>query len=134
MAAALWGILGAGWSVAAESKSQAAPSRDTPNSLAPSTTKGPFYSLSENELRARKLARGVCNVILCPGEIPNQMFQEAYNTSPLSGSVVGAGKGVAKGAKRLVIGAWEILTFYHPGANYYQPYVEPEVVFQEYLH
>jgi len=105
-----------------------------PSSASPSTTKGPFYYQSENELRMRKLARGAANIGLCVAEIPNQMFQEAYKTSPVTGIFVGAVKGVVKGAKRLVIGAWEVATFYHPTRNYYAPYVEPEVVFQEYLH
>lgn len=97
-----------------------------------SRTKGPYYGLSENELRARKLARGVANVGLCVAEIPNQAFQEAYRTSPITGTVVGAGKGLWKGIKRLAIGTWEIATFYVPGANNYEPYIEPEVVFMEY--
>lgn len=99
-----------------------------------STTKGPYYNDSENELRARKLMRGVANVTLCVAEIPNQAFQEAYRTSPVTGAVVGAGKGVYKGLKRFCIGFWEIATFYLPLKNNYQPYIEPEVVFMEYTH
>ena len=99
-----------------------------------STTKGPYYYHNTYELKARKLARGIANVTLCVAEIPNQMFQEAYNSSLVSGAVVGAWKGLVKGGARLAIGTWEILTFYHPGNNHYQPYIEPEVVFQEYLH
>lgn len=97
-------------------------------------TIGPYYYLSENELRTRKLARGVANVGLCVAEIPNQMFQEAHKTSSVTGSVVGFFKGIGKGTKRLAIGAWEIATFYHPTGNHYQPYVQPEVVFMEYQH
>jgi len=99
-----------------------------------STTKGPYYDRSLHELKARKLARGVANVTLCVAEIPNQMFQEAYKTSPVSGGVVGIWYGVKKGSARFAIGLWEIATFYHPGRNNYQPYIEPEVVFGEYLH
>ena len=39
-----------------------------------------------------------------------------------------------KGVQRFVIGIWEIATFYAPLKNNYQPYVEPEVVFMEYIH
>ena len=105
-----------------------------PDSLVPSTSKGPYYYQSENELRARKLMRGAANMLLCVAEVPNQMFQEAYRTSPVTGVVVGAFKGAWKGVQRLGIGAWEVLTFYHPTKNHYQPYIQPEVVFQEYLH
>jgi putative exosortase-associated protein (TIGR04073 family) len=108
-----------------------------PNRIEPSTTKGPYYYASENELRARKLARGVANVGLAVFELPNQMFQEAHRTSPISGAVVGLGKGVVKGAKRFAVGIWEIATFYHKGKGKYgnyKPIIKPEVVFQEYLH
>lgn len=99
-----------------------------------SSTKGPYYYQSTCELKARKLARGLANVTLCVAEIPNQMFIHAYKTSPVSGAICGIWDGVKKGGKRLAIGTWEIVTFYHPGSNYYQPYIEPEVVFGEYIH
>ena len=99
-----------------------------------STTKGPQYGFSEGELRARKLARGFANVTLAVAEIPNQGFREAYRTSPVTGFVIGAGKGVYKGLKRFVIGFWEMATFYAPLENKYEPYIEPEVVFMEYIY
>jgi putative exosortase-associated protein (TIGR04073 family) len=100
----------------------------------PSMTKGPFYDESSAELKARKLARGFCNVTMCLAEIPNGMFQEAYRTSPVTGSVIGFGKGLVKGSKRFAIGLWEMVTFYSPGRTNYEPYIEPEVIFQDYLH
>jgi putative exosortase-associated protein (TIGR04073 family) len=106
----------------------------TPNARVNTSTKGPFYDYSEGELRMRKFARGVANVFLCVAEIPNQMFKEAYRTSPVTGVVVGAGKGVVAAGKRLAIGLWETVTFFNPGTNHYQPLIEPEVVLQEYLH
>jgi len=102
--------------------------------VTPSTTKGPYYAHSENELRARKLARGVANLAFGPAEIPNQMFREAASTSPITGMVVGAGKGLWKGAKRMMIGTWEIATFYAPLKNKYEPYIKPEVVFGDLMH
>lgn len=105
----------------------------SPNSVEGSTTKGPYYEHSENELRARKLARGFANVTLAVAEIPNQAFQEAYRTSPVSGAIIGAGKGVVMGVKRFAIGLWEMATFYAP-INNYKPYIEPEVVFMEHEH
>lgn len=104
------------------------------NHIEASTTKGPFYEHSENELRSRKLFRGIANIGLCVAEVPNQAFREAYRTSPITGTVVGAGKGVWKGLKRLAIGTWEVATFYAPMKNNYEPYIQPEVVFMEDLH
>lgn len=99
-----------------------------------SSTKGPMYYHNEYELKVRKLCRGVANVVLSPAEIPNQMFREAYQSSPGSGMVIGFFKGIGKGAKRIAIGTWEIATFYCPASNHYQPFVEPEVVLMEYVH
>lgn len=100
-----------------------------------SSTKGPFYSQSTAELRSRKLCRGLANIFLCVAEIPNQMFQQAYETSPVTGAVVGAWDGLKKGGERLAVGTWEVLTFcFDTQKNNYQPIVEPEVVFMEYLH
>ena len=107
---------------------------DSPHSITPSTTKGFYYNMNEYELRTRKLCRGLANVGLCVAEIPNQMFREAYRSSPISGAVVGAWKGVVMGGKRLAIGMWEIATFYAPTKNNYQPYIEPEVVMLDYMH
>ncbi len=104
------------------------------STLEPSTTRGPYYYYSENELRTRKFFRGAGNVVLCVAEVPNQMFLEAYRTSPVTGIVVGAGKGVVRGGKRFMIGWLEMFTFYHPGKNHYQPIIQPEVVFMDYIH
>jgi putative exosortase-associated protein (TIGR04073 family) len=92
-------------------------------------TKGPFYEQAPYEKKVRKFTRGFLNVFLSPAEIPNQAFLEARRTSPFSGGVVGAGKGVVKGAQRVMIGFWEMATFYAPMKNNYQPYIEPEIVF-----
>lgn len=97
-------------------------------------TIGPYYDGSNGEKRMHKLCRGVANVGLCVAEIPNQMFKEVHKTSPVTGILVGGVKGVCRGGERLLIGAWEIATFYHPTGNNYQPYIEPEVVTMEYLH
>jgi putative exosortase-associated protein (TIGR04073 family) len=105
-----------------------------PMSLMPSSTKGPFYGQSEGEKKMRKLVRGFANVTLCLAEIPNQAFQEAYRTSPVTGTIVGAAKGVVKGGKRFLVGLWEMATFYHPTGTNYEPVIEPEVVFQEFQH
>ena len=117
------------------SVSEAAASAQSPDEpFYASRTKGPFYAQSGVELRARKLARGVANVGLGWAEIPNHAFREAARTSPITGAVVGAGKGLYKGLKRTLIGAWEIVTFYSPGVTNFEPYIEPEVVFMEYVH
>jgi putative exosortase-associated protein (TIGR04073 family) len=103
-------------------------------SVVPSSTKGPYYGQSEGEKRFRKLIRGFANVTLCIAEVPNQAFQQAYRTSPVTGFVIGAWKGFIKGGKRFLVGWWEMFTFYHPTGNQYEPIIQPEVIFQEYRH
>lgn len=129
-----WAVMAAFALAMAGAPAFAEPQAAPDSTIMPSTTKGPYYDHSENELRARKLARGVANIGLCVAEIPNQAFQEAYKTSPITGTVVGIFKGAWKGAKRLAVGTWEVLTFFHPTKNNYKPYIEPEVVFMEYQH
>ena len=96
-----------------------------------SRTQGPYYAGSEGELRVRKLMRGLANVTLGVFEIPNHAFMEAYRTTPISGAIRGSVKGLVKGAKRMLIGVWEVATFYAPMKNNYEPYIEPEVVLME---
>jgi putative exosortase-associated protein (TIGR04073 family) len=103
-------------------------------SFTPSSTKGPYYGQSVGEKRFRKLIRGFANVTLCIAEVPNQAFQQAYRSSPVTGFIIGAWNGFIKGGKRFLIGWWEMFTFYHPAGNYYEPFVEPEIIFQEYQH
>lgn len=114
--------------LAAEMADESSGQRSDQVYVSRSGTKGPFYHINETEKRVRKLCRGVANVTLCAAEVPVQMFRESYRSSPITGSITGAGKGVVKGAQRLVVGCWEIVTFYHPMKNDYAPYIEPEIV------
>jgi putative exosortase-associated protein (TIGR04073 family) len=107
---------------------------DQPHSIGPSTTKGPYYHQSEAEQRCRKMFRGFANIFFSIAEIPNQMFREAYSTSPVCGATVGAFKGVGKGAQRIVVGLIEVVTFFHPLGKNYEPIIEPEVVFMDENH
>lgn len=124
----------AGPAISGEVEVKVAPAPVGTGDIYASTTKGPYYYHNEYELKARKLVRGVCNIVLCPAEVPNQMFREAYKSSPVPGAFVGFFKGIVKGTKRLAIGTWEVATFYFPGSNHYQPYIDPEVVMMEYMH
>jgi putative exosortase-associated protein (TIGR04073 family) len=76
-----------------------------------STTTGPYYDNNCNELRSRKLMRGVANVTLAVGEIPAGAFREAYATSPVTGAVVGGFHGALVAVQRIGIGLFEIVTF-----------------------
>lgn len=99
----------------------------------PTPGRGPFYGITENDLRARKLARGVANVVFCIAEIPNQMMQEAHRTTVVTGSLVGAFKGTGRAVQRFAIGLWEVATFFHPGSTNYEPFIEPEIVMMEWV-
>ena len=107
---------------------------DQPHSITPSTTKGPYYHQSVSERRGRKMSRGLANVLFSIAEVPNQMFREAYATSPVCGATVGVFKGVERGAQRLVVGFIEIVTFFHPLGKNYEPIIEPEVVLMDANH
>lgn len=83
-----------------------------PSEISPTT--GPLYERNCNELRSRKLFRGIANVTLALGEIPAGAFREAYATSPVTGTVVGGANGVVTAVRRIGLGVFEIMTFPFP--------------------
>ncbi|MCH8333328.1 hypothetical protein IIC65_05295 [Candidatus Sumerlaeota bacterium] len=76
----------------------------------------------------------IASFLLHPGFPGDVTWSPHMMTMVKVGALVGAVKGTYKGAKRIVIGLWEVATFYAPMNNYYQPYIEPEVVMMEHLH
>ncbi len=76
---------------------------------------------------ARKLGRGVANVITSPFEIPKTVTDTYYKELGVAESIfLGIPKGIATMIKRLAVGAFEIVTFPFPVPEGYQPVMEPE--------
>lgn len=73
-----------------------------------------------------KLGRGIVNVYLCWVEIPRSIAIEWERTDPVTGTVVGAIKGIGWGFARFATGVFEVYTFPFPVPGNYEPMIEPE--------
>lgn len=73
--------------------------------------RGPLYGTTYPSKISGKLVSGVANILFCWCEIPIEINREIQNTDPLTGSVVGLGKGLAFTGQRLGLGAVDAITF-----------------------
>ncbi|MBI2884917.1 MAG: exosortase system-associated protein, TIGR04073 family [Candidatus Omnitrophica bacterium] len=70
-----------------------------------------------------KLGRGASNVVTCWIEIPKNFHLGMQETNPVTGMFGGLLKGFGMAATRLVIGAYEVVTFPIPvPGSYASPY------------
>lgn len=82
----------------------------------------------KDETQTRKLSRGLSNVFLGWLEIPYQVGKSTKELDPISGALVGGLRGVAYTGSRMVVGAYEVVTFWNPRPAEYKPVIEPEFV------
>ena len=76
---------------------------------------------------ARKLSRGVANIVTSPFEIPKNVTETYYKELAIHDSIfLGIPKGIAMMVQRLAVGAFETVTFPFPVPEGYRPVVEPE--------
>lgn len=79
----------------------------------------------------KKLGRGLCNIIMCPFEIPEQMSRVNSSDGPMAGLTWGLVKGVAMTGVRAVVGVYETVTFPIPLPKDYAPILkDPEFFFE----
>lgn len=75
-----------------------------------------------------KLGRGIHDTLFCFGELPYQMSRTHEVHGVLGAATVGVVKGVGRTIGRLVVGVFEIGTFYWPQ----EPILEPEFFFEDF--
>jgi len=80
---------------------------------------------------SRKLVRGVSNIALGWWELPRQVKKTFQEDGVGMGLTVGPLKGIGMTLVRMLAGAGETLTFPAPYPGFYDPYFEPEFVWQE---
>ncbi|MDP3723741.1 MAG: exosortase system-associated protein, TIGR04073 family [Candidatus Omnitrophota bacterium] len=87
--------------------------------------------LLEGHTAGDKLVRGAANLFLGVLEVPRNIHNvtQAEN-SVLQGWTIGLGKGVGYTVLRMVVGAYEIVTFPFPIPEEYRPVIEPEFVWE----
>ncbi|MFC1577045.1 exosortase system-associated protein, TIGR04073 family [Candidatus Omnitrophota bacterium] len=80
---------------------------------------------------AKKLGRGIANVLTGWVELPKNIYDTSVEDNPLSGLTIGLAKGVGMTIVRTGAGVYETVTFPFPIPEDYAPVLEPEFVFSQ---
>jgi putative exosortase-associated protein (TIGR04073 family) len=78
-----------------------------------------------------KLVRGVSNTTLGWWEFPKQVYKTFHDDGVVMGFTVGPLKGIGMTLVRTLSGVGEAFTFPFPYPGFYDPYFEPEFVWQK---
>ena len=78
-----------------------------------------------------KIVRGVSNATLGWWELPKQVYNTFHADGVAMGLTVGPLKGIGMTLVRTLSGVVEVFTFPVPFPGFYDPYFEPEFVWQE---
>jgi putative exosortase-associated protein (TIGR04073 family) len=79
---------------------------------------------------AKKLGRGIANILTGWIELPKNIYDTSVEDNPLSGLTIGLAKGVGMTIVRTGAGVYETVTFPFPIPECYAPVLEPEFVFK----
>lgn len=81
---------------------------------------------------ARKLGRGIANMLTCPLEIPNRLLGK-HSREGVNETLYGIAEGISMTAIRLTVGAIEVVTFPFPVPSPgYEPMLkDPEFLISE---
>ena len=80
---------------------------------------------------AKKLGRGLANILTGWIELPKNIYDTSVEDNPLAGLTIGLAKGVGMTIVRTGAGIYEVVTFPFPIPEDYGPVLEPEFVFSE---
>jgi len=84
---------------------------------------------------ARKLGRGIVNIVTAPLEIPKQTrlyWKQGAKKTPhiIVWIISGIGRGCVDTVRRVGSGVWDVVTFPVDIPHHYEPLVTPDYVFQ----
>jgi putative exosortase-associated protein (TIGR04073 family) len=80
---------------------------------------------------ANKAVRGIANTTTGWMEFPKQIYQTYQEDGPAKGIFVGPLKGLGMTIARTVSGACELATFFVAYPGFFDPYLDPEYVWQK---
>jgi putative exosortase-associated protein (TIGR04073 family) len=80
---------------------------------------------------AKKLGRGLANILTGWIELPKNIYDVSVQDNPLAGLTIGLAKGIGMTIVRTGAGIYEVATFPFPIPEDYGPVLEPEFVFSE---
>lgn len=95
-----------------------------------STVTTTYEPADEQYMVGDKLARGFANVLTSPLEIPRNVQNVTEEQGILIGWTGGLCQGIGMMALRIIVGAYEIITFPIPFPEGYKPVITPEFVWQ----
>jgi len=75
----------------------------------------------------RKFGRGLANILTCPAEIVKSAGEVNYKDGPVAALTYGIVKGFYRAGRRLLVGGFELVTFFSPYPGDYEPIInDPE--------
>lgn len=80
---------------------------------------------------ANKFARGMANTATGWLELPKQIYVTCREEGTVQGILIGPLKGIGMTLARTLAGVGEIATFFAPTPGFYDPFMEPDYVWQE---
>jgi len=80
---------------------------------------------------SNKAARGLVNVATGWLEFPRQIYTTYQNQGAVKGCLVGPFMGIGMMVARTAAGALELFTFYLAYPGFYDPYLEPQYVWDD---
>jgi len=80
---------------------------------------------------AKKLGRGLANILTGWIELPKNIYDVSVQDNPLAGLTIGLAKGIGMTIVRTGAGIYEVATFPFPIPEDYGPVLQPEFVFSE---
>ena len=78
---------------------------------------------------AKKLGRGLANILTGWIELPKNIYDTSVEDNPLAGLTIGLAKGIGMTIVRTGAGIYEVATFPFPIPEDYGPVLEPEFIF-----
>lgn len=85
-------------------------------------------ALSYAQDPAKKIGRGLANILTGWVELPKNIYDTSVEDNPLSGLTIGLAKGVGMTIVRTGAGVYETVTFPFPIPEGYTPVLEPEFI------
>ncbi len=80
---------------------------------------------------AKKLGRGLANILTGWIELPKNIYETSAETNPVAGLTIGLVKGLGMTIVRTGAGIYDTATFPFPLPQNYKPVLEPEYVFKD---
>ncbi|MEA5113233.1 MAG: exosortase system-associated protein, TIGR04073 family [Geobacteraceae bacterium] len=80
---------------------------------------------------ANKFARGMANTATGWLELPKQIYVTCQEEGTVQGILIGPLKGIGMTLARTLAGVGEVATFFAPTPGFYDPFMEPDYVWQD---